>query len=356
MNNYANNTSYDDLPPPPPPLASSPTDEILSRAEDDSDSVQDSSISMPVPQQRNNARRNEYVNMPVSQKQQQQQRQQQQQYRNEEWHEPKVEQPGSKKIESHEEFSRKNENRLVPGGSSVASSSPDPSRSAPPPLPPLRPHNYANMAGFSYLPEPNPEQAGRHFQLGSRNSRYTDSSADESLSLGHQSNNQNYNDMMTLRLDARLNYHPEEEKQNDGYSLKPEQNNTVQHQQQQQPHSLQNGHQSKPVIQQNYHRRNGHDHINGLRETLQQPQQQQQQHRQISIDYFSNDEPTSTSNGVNNHQNGGDFEQNGDIQRAQRVPTGHQRRDRASLRAKHKQDMEDQKIQKMQKMSQISTR
>ena len=174
------------------------------------------------------------------------------------------------------------------------------------------------MAGFSYLPEPNAEQARRHFQLGSRNSRYTDSSADESLSLGHQINNQNYNDMMTLRMYARLNYHPEEEKHNDQYSLKPEQNNTVQHQpQQQQPLSLQNGHLSKPVIQQNYHRRNGHDHVNGVREAHQQPQQQrkqqqQQQHRKISIVYglFLNDEPTSTTNGVDNLQNG-NVEQNG---------------------------------------------
>ena len=379
MNVYANNTSYDDLPPPPPPISSSPTDEIVSRAENDSDSAQGSSISMPVPQQRNNARRNEYVNMPVSQQQQQQQmqqqqqqqqmqqqQQQQQQNRVEEWSEPKVKQPG-RKSEPQEQLDRNYDARLLPGGGSIESSSPDPSRSAPP-LPPMRPHNYANMAGFSYMPEPAAEPVGRHFQIGSRNSRYTDSSADESLSLGHQNGqNVNYNDMMTLRMDARLNYHPEEPQvqqlqqqllqPNDIYSMKPAPSQIPQLQ----PLSLQNGQPPKPIIQQNYHRRNGHDNTNGTREPAPPPQQQQQnKHRQISIDYVSmmtNDTPV---NGIetNGHHTNGDSQPNEDLQRATRVPTGHQRRDRASLRAKHKQDMEEQKLQKMQgqKVSQTSNR
>lgn len=50
------NMSFDDLPPPPSPIAGSP---ILSR--------QDLSTGqVPVPQQRNQSRRNEYVNMPMS--------------------------------------------------------------------------------------------------------------------------------------------------------------------------------------------------------------------------------------------------------------------------------------------------
>jgi hypothetical protein len=350
MNVYANNTSYDDLPPPPPPISSSPTDEIVSRADNDSDSAQDSSISMPVPQQRNNPRKNEYVNMPVSQQQQQQ-----------EWSEPKVKQPGRMMEPPQEQFDRNYDARLLPGGGSVESSSPDPSRSAPP-LPPMRPHNYANMAGFSFMPEPAAEPLGRHFQIGSRNSRYTDSSADESLSLGPQnSQNVNYNDMMTLRMDARLNYHPEEQQQqqqqqNETYSLKPIQSQIPQLQ----PLSLQNGQQPKPIIQQNYHRRNGHDSTNGTREPAPPPQQQQQnKHRKISIDYVSMMSIDTTANKIetNGHTNG-DSQPNEDLQRATRVPTGHQRRDRASLRAKHKQDMEEQQFQKMQgqKMSQSSNR
>jgi hypothetical protein len=54
---YSSNASYDDLPPPPPPLSSSPTEELLSRPE--SDSAQDTSPNAPVPQQRNNPRRNQ---------------------------------------------------------------------------------------------------------------------------------------------------------------------------------------------------------------------------------------------------------------------------------------------------------
>ena len=292
MNGYTNNTSYDDLPPPPPPLSSSPTDEIVSRADNDSDSAQDSSISKPVPQQRSNPRRNEYVNMPV---QQQQPQQQQQHHRTDDWNDKGF----------------RGDNRSV---SSTASN--------PPPLPPMRPHNYANMAGFSYLPDPSSEQqqSGRHFQLGSRSSRFTDnSSADESISIGgHQ--NVNYNDMMTLKLDARLNYHPQED---DQPSLQ---------QQQQQPLSL-------PPLQPNPHRQqNGHSsHTNGSKEPTSMAHNA---HRQITLDYGSMFETSNDKASV---------DATDDLQRATRVPTGHQRRDRASLRAKHKQDMEKQ--QKQQKMS-----
>jgi hypothetical protein len=157
---------------------------------------------------------------------------------------------------------------------------------------------------------------------------------------------------MTLRMDTRLNYHPEEPKQ------QLPQQQQQQQQSQQQPLSL------PPVLQQPYHRQNGHSNhqTNGVRETP----SQQSQHRQITLDYgmFTND--TLSTNGVENNYVENNYventyvesqnseSQNGDIQRATRVPTGHQRRDRASLRAKHKQEMEKQ--QHVQKMSQASSR
>lgn len=53
------NSSYDDLPPPPPPIAESPIDPRMGGSQ--------ASAQVPVPQQRSNlTRKNEYVNMPVS--------------------------------------------------------------------------------------------------------------------------------------------------------------------------------------------------------------------------------------------------------------------------------------------------
>jgi len=93
----------------------------LSKVENDSDSAHDSSISMPVPQQRNNPRRNEYVNMPVSHQQ------------TNVWNTNEVERP-------------------LPGGGSIASST-SPDVVAHNRMGNQRGHNYANM-GFSYMPEP----------------------------------------------------------------------------------------------------------------------------------------------------------------------------------------------------------
>jgi hypothetical protein len=137
---YANNTSYDDLPPPPPPLSSSPTEDPRT---DDSDSAQDSSLSMPVPQQRNQPRRNQYVNMPVP---------------------PLPHQP-------------------------PADDWPGKSRNGPDSGPPAhQSHNYANMARVSYTPEPSIDPPSRHRGHGQMfsGSRYAESSADESQSLSHQ--------------------------------------------------------------------------------------------------------------------------------------------------------------------------
>ena len=69
----AMNCSYDDLPPPPPPLSSSPSPPGQEPgATEASDSDNNSSVVTaampPVPQLRSSIRRNEYVNIPVTQK------------------------------------------------------------------------------------------------------------------------------------------------------------------------------------------------------------------------------------------------------------------------------------------------
>lgn len=71
------------------------------------------------------------------------------------------------------------------------------------------------------------------------------------------------------------------------------------------------------------------------------PPKPQQPVRHISLDYDFSNEPIT--NGALSHST----PQKSGI--PQRVPVGNERRDRVSLRAKHKQQMEDQKIQKQQK-------
>jgi hypothetical protein len=69
------------------------------------------------------------------------------------------------------------------------------------------------------------------------------------------------------------------------------------------------------------------------------------QPRQIKLDYGM----FASEDGVDDHDvsDGRRAEGLG----ASRVPTGHQRRDRASLRAKHKQEMEKQQSKKMSQIS-----
>ena len=66
----AMNCSYDDLPPPPPPLSSSPSPPGGQGEASDSDNNSSvvTAAMPPVPQLRSSIRRNEYVNIPVTQK------------------------------------------------------------------------------------------------------------------------------------------------------------------------------------------------------------------------------------------------------------------------------------------------
>ena len=68
----AMNCSYDDLPPPPPPLSPSPSPPAMEGVGEASDSCDTSSVVTaqmpPVPQLRSSIRRNEYVNIPITQK------------------------------------------------------------------------------------------------------------------------------------------------------------------------------------------------------------------------------------------------------------------------------------------------
>ena len=64
----AMNCSYDDLPPPPPPLSSSPSPPQGEASDSDNNSSVVTAAMPPVPQLRSSIRRNEYVNIPVTQK------------------------------------------------------------------------------------------------------------------------------------------------------------------------------------------------------------------------------------------------------------------------------------------------
>jgi len=66
MNHESNmNSSYDDLPPPPPPISSSPTPPDIDQVSDSDNTSSVATAQIPVPQQRSSIRRNEYVNIPV---------------------------------------------------------------------------------------------------------------------------------------------------------------------------------------------------------------------------------------------------------------------------------------------------
>jgi len=59
------NSSFDDLPPPPPPISSSPTPPDIDTVSDSDNTSSVATAQIPVPQQRSSIRRNEYVNIPV---------------------------------------------------------------------------------------------------------------------------------------------------------------------------------------------------------------------------------------------------------------------------------------------------
>ena len=107
-----------------------------------------------------------------------------------------------------------------------------------------------------------------------------------------------YNDTQTLRADQRLNYPPP-----------PKENEIL----------------------------NGHHHNN------QQQFHEKTQFRQLHLDYdMNNKENNSSQPAAATIQNRAEPQQQAS---ATRIPSGHMRRDRASLRAKHRKEMEQAKLQ-----------
>ena len=107
-----------------------------------------------------------------------------------------------------------------------------------------------------------------------------------------------YNDTQTLRADQRLNYPPP-----------PKENEIL----------------------------NGHHHNN------QQQFHEKTQFRQLHLDYDMNNKENNSSQpaAAATIQNRAEPQQQAS---ATRIPSGHMRRDRASLRAKHRKDMEQQQV------------
>ena len=124
------------------------------------------------------------------------------------------------------------------------------------------------------------------------------SSADERNINLNQEPDLSYNETQTLRADQRLNYPP------------PPKENDI----------LMNGH-----------------HQNQFHEKT--------QFRQLHLDYDMNNK----ENNISHEQQATIQQQNSRAepqqQQATRIPSGHMRRDRASLRAKHRKEMEQAKIQ-----------
>ena len=122
----------------------------------------------------------------------------------------------------------------------------------------------------------------------------TDQSSADERNVSQDVTTYNYNDTQTLRADQKLNYPPPPKMEPDGM--------------------LTNGG--------DHHHHNLHQYA----------EKQQPQFRQLHLDYDMNSKE-------NNSQN------KAEPQQASRIPTGHMRRDRASLRAKQRKDMEQARMQ-----------
>jgi len=165
---------------------------------------------------------------------------------------------------------------------SISSASPDLSHHNH--APPLPPHNYANMPiNKNPLPPPRTEEPpqSRRTYNFNRQSRYQNIESDQEPL--------SYNDTQTLRADQKLEYPPppkEELRSNNGFSDSTDSS-------------------AKP------------------------------QFRQLHLDYGGGNNGRSESRATT-----------AEPQQATRIPTGHARREnRASLRAKHRRDMEQQQAQ-----------